>query len=117
MVIRFLTSPVTRQTVGRKPLRLRHLVPPCLMLVLGAYLTYHALQGDRGYVAWGELTRQRIETDNELLALRAGNEELMKNIRLLSGPAPDPDFLDERVRDVLGFSADGETVILIPPSQ
>lgn len=114
MMIRFSTSPVTPHNVGRKPLRLRFLVMPFCLALLGSYLTYHALQGDRGYFAWGALSDQRAEKDKELLALQLANAELLARIDLLSGPTPDPDYLDERVRDVLGFSAAGETVILIP---
>ena len=114
MVIRFSTSPVTPHTVGRKPLRLRLLVMPFCMALLGSYLTYHALQGERGYFAWGELSKQRAEKETELQAIQSANAELLARIDLLSGPTPDPDYLDERVRDVLGFSAVDETVILIP---
>ena len=116
MVIRFSTSPVTPHTVGRKPLRLRLLVMPFCMALLGSYLTYHALQGERGYFAWGELSKQRAEKERELQAIQSANAELLERIALLSGPTPDPDYLDERVREVLGFSAAGETVILIPPA-
>lgn len=84
------------------------------MALLGSYLTYHALQGDRGYFAWGELSKQRAEKETELQAIQSANAELLARIDLLSGPTPDPDYLDERVRDVLGFSAVDETVILIP---
>ena len=114
MMIRFSTSPVTPYTVGRKPLRLRFLIMPFCLALLGSYLTYHALQGERGYFAWGALSEKRADKDKELLALQSANAELLARIGLLSGPNPDPDYLDERVRDVLGFSAAGETVILFP---
>ena len=88
-------------------------MPFCLVL-LGGYLTYHALQGERGYFAWGVLSEKRVDKDKELLALQSANAELLARIGLLSGPNPDPHYLDERVRDVLGFSVAGETVILLP---
>ena len=73
---RFSTSTVTTYTVGRKPLRLRFLIMPFCLALLGSYLTYHALQGERGYFAWGALSEKRADKDKELLALQSTNAEL-----------------------------------------
>lgn len=95
-------------------MRLRRLVWPGVMSLLIVYLSFHAVRGDRGLMAWGELADVKTERQQMLTNLQHANQQLYRNIQLLSGPVPDPDFLDERVRDVLGFTQSGDVVVLLP---
>lgn len=94
--------------------RLRTAAAPLIGLLVVLYFAFHLAQGERGLIAWSQLS-QGIETANRILGeLEQEREILEHRVRLLRSDSLDPDMLDERVRLMLGFGAGGEFVILDP---
>jgi cell division protein FtsB len=101
--------------VLRELRRRAHLIiGPVLGIALTGYFAYHLVEGDRGLIAWLQLTRE-IRTENaKLEAVRAQRQALDLKVSNLKPDHLDPDLLDERVRATLNFVALGETVIMQP---
>ena len=101
--------------VLRELRRRAHLiVGPVLGIALTAYFAYHLVEGDRGLIAWLQLTREIRAENAKLEAVRAQRQALDLKISNLKPDHLDPDLLDERVRATLNFVAPGETVIMQP---
>ena len=111
-MIRFTTSRLSSQTVGQEPLRLRRLVPTAVLLLAIFGLTTQALQGERGLRSWIDLQSDKIERRAHLQAVTSTNQNLQMQIHRLDNESLDLDFLDERVRVVLGLTGRNETVII-----
>ena len=94
--------------------RARHAVVPFLAVAAVTYFSYHAVQGDRGLIAWFRLTQQITHAESSLHALAAERRELERAIRLLSPGHLDRDLLDERARVVLGLAHPDELIVLYP---
>lgn len=93
--------------------RARHVVGPTLGLCAAAYFAYHAVNGDRGLIAWVEL-QKRIEAARGVAAeVAAKREALEHRVRLLHPGSIDPDLLEERVRRMLNYGYPDEIVILV----
>lgn len=82
-----------------------------LTILLGAYFTFAAVQGDYGLF-------RRVQIKAEAEALRAERDrlaaelaEVQNRTRRLSDAYLDIDLLDEQVRDVLGYVRGDEVVI------
>ena len=87
---------------------------PFLGICAAAYFAYHAIQGDRGLMAWARLSLE-VETslgEREDLARRRG--ALEHRVKLLHPESLDPDILDERARVMLNFGYPNELVIFVP---
>ena len=82
--------------------------------LLFAYFLFHAVQGDRGLLAWVTLKQQIAHASAELAASEADRTGWEKRIALLRSDRLDPDMLDERVRFITGFGHADELVILDP---
>jgi cell division protein FtsB len=72
------------------------------------------VEGDRGLIAWLNLTQDIRAENAKLEAVRAQREALDLKVSNLKPDHLDPDLLDERVRATLNFVASGETVIMQP---
>lgn len=88
----------------------RALVPGVLLLV-GIYFTFTAVQGSNGL-----FQRMQVEAERERLEIelaRLGDEvDRMEILTLrLSDEYLDLDLLDERVRDVLGYARPDELIL------
>jgi cell division protein FtsB len=101
--------------VLRELRRRAHLiVGPVLGIALTWYFAYHLVEGDRGLIAWLNLTREIRAENAKLEAVRAQRQALDLKVSNLKPDHLDPDLLDERVRAILNFVAPGETVIMQP---
>lgn len=89
----------------------RHVAGAILGALLFAYFIFHAIQGDRGFLAWVQLKQQIRHASAELAAAEAVRQAWEKRIALLRTDHLDPDLLDERVRLVTGFGRRDELVI------
>ncbi|MGE0713986.1 MAG: septum formation initiator family protein [Alphaproteobacteria bacterium] len=91
---------------------LRVAIAPAIGVGLIAYFGYHLAHGDRGLVAWRELS-QRIE-QTETVARRVAQEraELERRVALLRPDSLDRDMLDERARSILNLAHPDDVVIL-----
>ena len=93
--------------------RARYIAPPVLGACLFAYFAYHAVQGDRGIIAWLVLSQQIREaraTEAELGRERAALE---RRVALLSPSSLDPDLLDERARAMLNLAHSDDVIIML----
>ena len=77
---------------------------PVIGMSVVVYFAYHAVQGDRGLIALGKLRQDVDQLQAQVYALRS--ESL------------DPDLLEERARQLLGYGhADALVVITKPPKR
>ena len=98
--------------LGEHSKKAKQVVTPILGATLIAYFAYHAVQGDRGLLAWWQLRHQIEAADTELTDLRAKRESLEHKIALLSPESLDLDMLDERTRALLAYQRPGELTII-----
>lgn len=89
----------------------RHVAGAILGALLFAYFTFHAIQGDRGLLAWVQLKQQITHAMTDLTASADERNKWEGRIALLRSDHLDPDMLDERVRVVTGLGKKDEIVI------
>ena len=94
--------------------RARVIIGPVLGIALTGYFAYNLVEGDRGFIAWTQLTRQIAAQNTRLDQLRVERAALRLNVADLSPDHLDPDLLDERVRETLDLVAPNELVIMRP---
>ncbi len=83
--------------------RLRQVMVPFFGAAAFAYFGYHAVQGDRGLVAWWKLRYELEKAESELSDVSAQRDALEHRVSLLRPESLDPDMLEERARMMLGF--------------
>lgn len=92
--------------------RAAHVVTPVLGFCVVGYFAYHAVQGDRGLIAWRQLTL-RVESARHALAdIESERRALEGRVRLLNPSSLDRDMLEERARVMLNYGYAGEIVVL-----
>ena len=82
-----------------------------LMLLLGLYFAFAAVQGDYGVFRRAELDAEAAQLRQELDMLQTEVARLENLTRRLSDEYLDLDLLDEQARDVLGLIRNDEIVI------
>jgi cell division protein FtsB len=82
-----------------------------LMLLLGLYFAFAAVQGDYGVFRRAELDAEAAQLRQELDMLNTEVARLENLTRRLSDEYLDLDLLDEQARDVLGLIRNDEIVI------
>ena len=96
--------------------RARHVAGPMLMVSVAVYFGYHAVEGDRGLIAWWQVTQHLKSAEAAYAAVHAEREALERRVGLLGAERLDPDLLDERAHIVLGLARPDEVVIFdLPP--
>ena len=92
--------------------RARHVIGPVLGILALAYFGFHAVQGDRGLMAWWKL-RQHIEVASvRLNKITKERQKLEQQVRLLHPESLDPDMLEERARIMLNYGHVDDIVAL-----
>ncbi len=93
---------------------MRAVVGPALGVALIVYFAFHLVHGDRGLVAWRDLT-QKIE-DTEAMARQVATERaaIERRVALLRPDSLDRDMLDERARNLLNLAHPDDLVIPRP---
>jgi cell division protein FtsB len=95
--------------------RARDIVGPFLGACFVAYFAYHAVQGERGLLAWVRVANE-IESARPVLAEAAAERRLLEHrVALLSPEHLDPDMLEERARALLNLVGENEIVIPLDP--
>lgn len=97
--------------------RARQIAPPVLAACLLSYFAYHAIQGDRGLLAWLQLRQELVEAKTEAARLDERRARLEQRVSLLRADSLDPDLLDERAHALLGYGRPDEYVILLPEGE
>ena len=92
--------------------RAQYVLGPTLGAALILYVTYHALQGERGLIAFWQLHGQVRHAQHIHEQLNATKMLLQNRVNLLNPNSLDADMLEERVRFMLGYSRPDETIIL-----
>jgi cell division protein FtsB len=86
-----------------------------LGISLVCYFAYHLIVGDRGLLAWMELTQDLRDAKATLAALDIERVTLERRVGLLQPEHLDPDMLDERARATLNLVGPNEVVIPLAP--
>ncbi|MFT5438409.1 MAG: cell division protein FtsB [Alphaproteobacteria bacterium] len=89
----------------------RHVAGSIFGALLFAYFILHAIQGDRGLLAWVQLRQQIAVAESGLEISEANRNSWENRAALLARGRIDPDMLDERARIVTGFGRADEIVI------
>jgi cell division protein FtsB len=96
----------------------RQVIVPLIGAMVMAYFGYHAVQGDRGLIAWWNLRYEIEKTDYELAEVTTEKQVLEHRVSLLRPASLDRDMLEERARLMLGsVGADDLIVPLTLPPQ
>ena len=82
-----------------------------VLILLGLYFTFAAVQGEYGVFRRAEIDAQARELQADLDALNVEVAHMQNLTRRLSDNYLDLDLLDERARDVLGIVRTDEIVI------
>ena len=91
------------------------IILPGVFLCLIAYFGYHAVQGDLGLLSYLKLNRQIETLEVEAASVAQERATLEHRVRLMSPEGIDPDLLDERARNDLGFAHPEDVVIFTAP--
>ncbi len=94
--------------------RMRAAVVPAVCALAIFYFGYHAVEGDRGLVAWSKLTREIAAADRELAVVTRKRQRLARRVSLLESRSLDRDILDERARAMLGLAGRDDAIIFQP---
>ncbi|MDR2464523.1 MAG: septum formation initiator family protein [Holosporales bacterium] len=82
-----------------------------LFVSSSAYIIYHLLQGNRGFLAWLKI-RQVIKYEQEVLKqVTSDVNTLSRKVKLLRPQSLDTDLLEERVRDILNMASTDEVIV------
>ncbi|MEQ8736488.1 MAG: septum formation initiator family protein [Rhodospirillaceae bacterium] len=76
------------------------------------YFAYHAVQGDRGLLAWWQLRHQLEAAQTDLAVIQGERVNIEHKIALLQPGSLDRDMLDEQTRRVLAFIQPNELLII-----
>jgi cell division protein FtsB len=77
------------------------------------YFLYHAVQGDRGLIAFWQLSKQVTQAENTHSVLNQKRAELQNRVSLLNPNSLNSDMIDERARFILGYTKTDEIVIFL----
>ena len=95
--------------------RRAHLVAiPGVGLFLLGYLAYHAVEGERGVIAWHQLTNRVAATRAGLAESEVRRSALARKVALLRPDDIDLDMLDEQARRILMLAAPDDLIVLSP---
>ena len=94
--------------------RIKQVAPQFLSACVMLYFLYHAVQGDRGFLAWLRLTQDLEQAKLAAVEVGAQRERLGERVGRLQPEHLDPDLLDERARALLNLGRPDEVVILRP---
>ncbi len=83
-------------------------------LLIG-YFGVNAYTGDRGLRAKQDLDHQYTDISSDLAQLKGERKEWEKRVALLKAESIDPDMLDERGRDMLGYLERNDLMLILKP--
>lgn len=89
----------------------RQVLGPLMGAAMMAYFGYHAVQGDRGLIAWWDLRFEIERADAALAEVSAEKKMLEHRVSLLRSESLDPDMLEERARIMLGAVSPDDRIV------
>jgi cell division protein FtsB len=99
------------QEVSRKA---RQVLGPLMGAAMMVYFGYHAVQGDRGLIAWWNLRYELEKTEADLERVTVQKQALENRVALLRPQSLDRDMLEERARLMLGAVHTDDLIIPDP---
>lgn len=87
-------------------------IVPLLIFSIVGYFIYHAIQGDRGILAWMHLHDRLFHVKNALDRTVKEKQILEERVHALRPESINRDFLDQQVRLQLGYTHPDEVVLL-----
>jgi len=93
--------------------RLRFALPPVIGACVFGYFVYHAVEGDRGIMAWLRIGRELSESQTMLADVTAERQTMEHRVALLSSSSLDPDLLDERARAMLNVAEPDDRLVIL----
>ena len=93
--------------------RLRHAAVPVICACAVVYFGYHAIQGDHGLITYFRYGQYIGTLQSEYDRTVSERESLEHRVSLLRSNSLDPDLLEERAMDVLGFAHPNDRVIYL----
>ena len=93
--------------------RAHSVIAPLLGALFVGYFAYHAVQGDRGLLAYLRLTQEIRKAEITRDLIQAERYVIEKHVRLLRPDALDPDMLDERARVMLNLGRPDELIVVL----
>ncbi len=96
--------------------RARLVAGPLIVASMVGYIGYHAIQGQRGIIAWLGISQQIEQTRAALALNRAEERRLARRVAALRPVGLDPDMLDERARAVLNLAHPDDFVVFTTPA-
>ena len=97
--------------------RARHVIGPMLGVSAVVYFAYHAVNGDRGLMAWLELKDRVAAAEAAAETIGLQRQRIETWVRLLHPESLDPDLLEERARIMLNYAYVGDIVIQNPRTE
>lgn len=94
--------------------RARLIAAPVVIFCLVAYFGYHAIQGERGLLAWLSVKQELTQARATQTALTETRADLERRVTLLRPDSLDRDMLDERAHAILNYGREDEVIILLP---
>ncbi len=88
-----------------------------LYLFAAAFIGYfgvNAFTGNHGLRAQADLDQQLAAMQQELSGLKAERMQWERRVSLLRSDGIDPDMLDERARELLGFADPRDLTMVVP---
>ena len=95
--------------------RLKIILPQVLAVGVIGYFAYHAVQGERGFLAYLHLSQELAEAEAVAAAVASERAELSSKVDRLRSGSIDPDLLEERARALLNYGYPEEAVVLLEP--
>ena len=89
------------------------IIPQVIAACLMIYFSYHAVEGDRGVLAYLQLQKDLEVTSAEAEMAAQNRADWEHRVSLLKPDSIDPDMLEERARQVLNYGRDDELVIFL----
>lgn len=95
--------------------RARDVIGPMLGVGAVVYFAYHAVNGDRGLMAWIELKDKVVAAETAAHMVAEERRAIANRVGLLHPEHLDPDMVEERARVMLNFAYAGDIVIMDKP--
>lgn len=90
---------------------LRNAIGPLLGVAGVVYFGVHAVQGDRGLMAWVQVRQEIAKAEIAAQEIAAERVDLEHRVSLLKSESLDLDMLEERARIMLGMARTDDIVI------
>jgi len=78
------------------------------------YFAFQAFNGDHGIEAQRQYDQQKQKLSDELASLQEQHAALDRRVNLLRSTTIDPDMLEEKSRELLGFVHPNDVIVFLP---